>query len=101
MNRINNFIGWLLFHLGRTPNYSHNIAEQLTAGYGKLDEYGFWQYPAPIRQKQLIRGGHCGCCGKWLPGALVDSDWSWSICPEGVGCQSNSQSFDTSARKEK
>ena len=23
---------------------SHNVAEELTRGFGKLDEYGFWEY---------------------------------------------------------
>ena len=29
---------------GRRPCASTNIADQLSRGYGQLDEYGFWEY---------------------------------------------------------
>ena len=25
-------------------------------------------------------GGHCGCCGKWIPDEIFEKDWSWGIC---------------------
>lgn len=29
---------------------------------------------------ELQIGGHCGCCGKWVPDALVERRWSWTLC---------------------
>lgn len=31
-------------------------------------------------KSHLVKGAHCGCCGKSLPNATVNSDWRWSIC---------------------
>ena len=38
-------IAEFLFAAGRKPGYSTSIAGALTAGYGELDDYGFWEYP--------------------------------------------------------
>lgn len=32
---------------GQQPKFSSDIADQLTAGYGKLDELGCWEFPLP------------------------------------------------------
>jgi len=29
-------------------------------------------------------GGHCGCCGKWVPDILIDNSWPWTICDECI-----------------
>jgi hypothetical protein len=41
----NRFIAKILLRMGRTPRFSSAIDGSLTAGYGRLDEFGFWQYP--------------------------------------------------------
>lgn len=30
---------------GEKPNFSTSICERLTCGYGKLDEFGYWEFP--------------------------------------------------------
>lgn len=30
---------------GEPPSFSSDLADQITAGYGELDEYGNWQFP--------------------------------------------------------
>lgn len=30
---------------GEKPGFSTGICESLTCGYGKLDEYGYWEFP--------------------------------------------------------
>lgn len=37
---------WLLE--GIEYSYSQGICGSLTAGYGKLDEYGYWEYPLNV-----------------------------------------------------
>ena len=32
---------------GNIPNHSSGICETHTAGYGKLDENGYWEFPLP------------------------------------------------------
>lgn len=29
---------------GRKPKFSHDICDQLSVGYGELDDSGFWEY---------------------------------------------------------
>jgi len=29
-------------------------------------------------------GGHCGCCGNWIPDKLVWASWPWTICDECI-----------------
>jgi hypothetical protein len=43
--RFDMFIAKILLASGRRPNFSTSIAEETTAGFGQLDEFGFWQYP--------------------------------------------------------
>lgn len=33
---------------GKVPSYSQGICESVTAGYGKFDEYGYWEYPLNV-----------------------------------------------------
>lgn len=30
--------------------------------------------------ENIEAGGHCGLCGKWVPHALVSTDWAWTLC---------------------
>ena len=32
----------------------------------------------------LIIGGHCGCCGKWIPNQIFEKIWSWGFCQECI-----------------
>jgi hypothetical protein len=32
---------------GVSPRFSMGICEELTVGYGKIDEYGYWEFPLP------------------------------------------------------
>ena len=57
MGKINCFIGWLLYHLGEKPKISTSIGGGTTAGYGELNEYGFWKYPAPDAYWDRVLGG--------------------------------------------
>ena len=25
-------------------------------------------------------GGHCGCCGAWIPNEILPKDWAWGLC---------------------
>jgi len=47
------FIGDVLYRLGFTPSYSTNITGIASAGYGELDKYGFWNYPA-VRAAAIV-----------------------------------------------
>jgi len=38
---------------GKTPMFSTGICESLTCGYGKLDEYGYWEFPLYPAEKYL------------------------------------------------
>ena len=42
-----------LWQQGRLPGFSTGICESLTCGYGKLDIYGYWQYPLRPAEKYL------------------------------------------------
>ena len=35
------------FQQGQKPSYSTDIAENITCGYGEVDEYGFFDFPLP------------------------------------------------------
>jgi len=39
------FIAKILYKIGVKPTYSTGICGRLTCGYGKLDNYGYWEYP--------------------------------------------------------
>jgi hypothetical protein len=30
--------------------------------------------------RDLAIGGHCGCCGEWVPDEIIDKDWRVSLC---------------------
>ena len=39
-------VGWFMLQiLRRRPGYSTGICGSLTAGFGRLDHNGYWQYP--------------------------------------------------------
>lgn len=38
---------------GEKPTFSTGICESLTCGYGKLDEYGYWEFPLYPAEKYL------------------------------------------------
>ena len=42
-----------MFHSGMKPSYSTGICESLTAGYGELDAYGYWEFPLTVNQTTL------------------------------------------------
>lgn len=43
----NELIAIQRYQMGEDPSYSTSIADELTAGYGELSEYGYWEYPLP------------------------------------------------------
>ncbi len=32
--------------------------------------------------ENIVVGGHCGICGKWVDKAVVPPYWRWTICKE-------------------
>jgi hypothetical protein len=32
--------------------------------------------------EDLVVGGHCGLCGKWIPNEIFDKNWSWGVCED-------------------
>ena len=34
--------------------------------------------------EDLEVGGHCGCCGAWMPKEIVPKWWGWSLCDECI-----------------
>lgn len=28
----------------------------------------------------LTVGGHCGCCGKWIPNKIFLKEYAWGLC---------------------
>lgn len=43
--RVQEFVGETLYRLGFEPTWSSGIDGGYTAGFGKLDTNGYWQYP--------------------------------------------------------
>lgn len=41
------------YESGITPCFSTGICESVTAGYGRLDFYGYWEYPLVVDQNNL------------------------------------------------
>jgi hypothetical protein len=33
-----------------------------------------------VALEELTIGGHCGCCGKWVPDHIVETDWPVTLC---------------------
>lgn len=46
------------YNEGYPPNFSTGICESLTSGYGRLDCYGYWEYPLYVDQDswEIING---------------------------------------------
>lgn len=44
----NKLIAIKYFKDGKKPSFSMDIGEINTAGYGRLDSYGYFEYPLPI-----------------------------------------------------
>lgn len=44
---------YALYIAGHSPNFSKGICDSVTAGYGRLDYYGYWEYPLIVDQKTL------------------------------------------------
>lgn len=47
MNRLNETIAVFLYYIGIKPTATTDIADELSLGYGELDDNGFWQYQIP------------------------------------------------------
>ncbi len=43
---------------GDKPNYSTGTCESVTEGYGKLDNYGYWEFPLVVNQKSYAIEDH-------------------------------------------
>lgn len=41
---------YVWYREGKLPSYSSGICESLTAGYGRLDELGYWEFPLNVSQ---------------------------------------------------
>lgn len=33
---------------------------------------------------ELTIGGHCGCCGKWVPDHIVEAGWCVTLCDDCI-----------------
>lgn len=42
------YIAYQKYHNNEPPNWSQGICGSVTAGYGKLDEYGYWEFPLNV-----------------------------------------------------
>ena len=42
---------YLYIVMGENPTYSTSICGSLTAGYGRCDVYGYWEFPLPVNQE--------------------------------------------------
>ena len=63
-----------------------------------LNKIKKWWNNLPMNQDRTIwiTGGHCGLCGKWLPDAVVDARWRWTVCPDWeTACFNTSTSTKT------
>lgn len=38
---------------GKMPTFSTGVGDELTCGYGALDEYGYWEFPLYPAEKYL------------------------------------------------
>lgn len=50
----NERIGTLLYRLGFKYGASTDICDNLSLGYGKLDDNGFWEYPIAVKPMPYI-----------------------------------------------
>ena len=44
---------YLRFRNGEEPSFSGGICGTVTAGYGRLDLYGYWEFPLDVDQDTL------------------------------------------------
>lgn len=42
-----------LLMFGNTPSFSKGICDSITAGYGRCDEYGYFEFPLQVNQDTL------------------------------------------------
>lgn len=49
--RINKILAKAWYKNGRKPDLSVSIADTLTAGYGKMDDHGFFEFPLDVNQE--------------------------------------------------
>jgi hypothetical protein len=44
---------------------------------------------------ELQIGGHCGCCGNWIPDEIFRATWwdSWGLCKECIGGMNYEKSY--------
>lgn len=54
-------IGRILYALGRPLTYSMGLADEVTAGYGEINDNGYWQYPAPAHVTENLSEMPCPC----------------------------------------
>lgn len=47
------YVAHLLYKSGKKPTFSTNIANVITAGYGKLDSIGEFEFPLEVDQETL------------------------------------------------
>jgi hypothetical protein len=47
------FYEYYVYGSGCAPSFSSGICESVTAGYGRLDYYGYWEYPLIVDQETL------------------------------------------------
>lgn len=40
---------------GMKPGYSKGLLGEITCGYGRLDKYGYWQYPLEISKTDRLQ----------------------------------------------
>lgn len=39
--------------------------------------------------EDLAVGGHCGCCGRWVPDKIFEKAWPWGLCRKCIGVNEN------------
>ena len=49
---MNSLIAIFLYKIGIKPQATHDIANNLSLGYGELDENGFWQFQLPNKYRK-------------------------------------------------
>ena len=44
-----------------------------------------YQFITSAVYREVVVGGNCGLCGKWIEHELVPRDWPWSVCANCAG----------------
>jgi hypothetical protein len=39
--------------------------------------------------EDLVVGGHCGCCGRWVLDKVFEKSWPWGLCQECIDVNEN------------